>query len=187
MRGFLRVYADELGLDGQLYVDEFNSRFSVSGGGAARHTRAGRSACPYRRGTLAASPPARFSSSLAVISGSRSCSSPPSPAKSPNPKVPNLNGQTTSQQTTTTQVHGSARGHLRQYQRPAERTGSRSSKGRFKRATSKTVSGSSIWVDTTAIQNLSWTLPSGVTANGGTRVGPATVLFTPNGHKFLNG
>src|ERR1051326_3416199 len=30
VKGFLRTYADYLGLDGQLYVDEFNSRF-VSG------------------------------------------------------------------------------------------------------------------------------------------------------------
>ncbi|MFL5922060.1 MAG: helix-turn-helix domain-containing protein [Gaiellaceae bacterium] len=28
VKGFLRTYADYLGLDGQLYVDEFNSRFS---------------------------------------------------------------------------------------------------------------------------------------------------------------
>lgn len=28
-KGFLRVYADSLGLDGQLYVDEFNSRFTA--------------------------------------------------------------------------------------------------------------------------------------------------------------
>jgi hypothetical protein len=27
VKGFLRIYADYLGLDGQLYVDEFNSRF----------------------------------------------------------------------------------------------------------------------------------------------------------------
>ncbi len=27
VRGFLRTYADYLGLDGQLYVDEYNSRF----------------------------------------------------------------------------------------------------------------------------------------------------------------
>ena len=30
VKGFLRTYAEYLGLDGQLYVDEFNSRF-VSG------------------------------------------------------------------------------------------------------------------------------------------------------------
>ena len=31
VKGFLRTYADYLGLDGQLYVDEFNSRFSAEG------------------------------------------------------------------------------------------------------------------------------------------------------------
>ena len=29
IKGFLRTYADCLGLDGQLYVDEYNSRFVV--------------------------------------------------------------------------------------------------------------------------------------------------------------
>ena len=29
VKGFLRTYADHLGLDGQLYVDEFNSRYGV--------------------------------------------------------------------------------------------------------------------------------------------------------------
>ena len=31
VKGFLRTYADYLGLDGQLYVDEFNSRFVADG------------------------------------------------------------------------------------------------------------------------------------------------------------
>jgi Helix-turn-helix domain len=31
IKGFLRVYADYLGLDGQIYVDEYASRFVVSG------------------------------------------------------------------------------------------------------------------------------------------------------------
>jgi hypothetical protein len=30
VKGFLRLYADRLGLDGQLYVDEYNSRFSLT-------------------------------------------------------------------------------------------------------------------------------------------------------------
>src|SRR5436305_9858262 len=30
VKGFLRTYADYLGLDGQLYVDEYNSRFADS-------------------------------------------------------------------------------------------------------------------------------------------------------------
>jgi cytoskeletal protein RodZ len=31
IKGFLRTYADYLGLDGQLYVDEYNSRYTVGG------------------------------------------------------------------------------------------------------------------------------------------------------------
>ena len=35
VKGFLRTYADFLGLDGQLYVDEYDSRFVVDGFGEA--------------------------------------------------------------------------------------------------------------------------------------------------------
>jgi hypothetical protein len=46
VKGFLRTYADYLGLDGQLYVDEFNSRFVVDD----REHRARRSSArPQRR------------------------------------------------------------------------------------------------------------------------------------------
>ena len=61
MRGFLRVYADELGLDGQLYVDEFNSRFSLLEEGNAEARRRERRV-PVQAKRLATSPPARLSS-----------------------------------------------------------------------------------------------------------------------------
>jgi cytoskeletal protein RodZ len=44
VKGFLRTYADRLGLEGQLYVDEYNSRFS-----AVEEAPAPRSAAPRRR------------------------------------------------------------------------------------------------------------------------------------------
>jgi hypothetical protein len=44
VKGFLRTYADRLGLDGQLYVDEYNSRFS-----AVEEAPAPRSTAPRRR------------------------------------------------------------------------------------------------------------------------------------------
>ena len=47
VKGFLRTYADYLGLDGQLYVDEFNSRF-VAGDDRERR-RARSSARPQQR------------------------------------------------------------------------------------------------------------------------------------------
>src|SRR5438132_6335759 len=36
VKGFLRTYADYLGLDGQLYVDEYNSRFATDDDRSAR-------------------------------------------------------------------------------------------------------------------------------------------------------
>lgn len=46
VKGFLRSYAEYLGLDGQLYVDEYNSRFVV--GEEERPSRPRRSAPPSR-------------------------------------------------------------------------------------------------------------------------------------------
>ena len=48
VKGFLRTYADYLGLDGQLYVDEYNSRF-VAGRGLRR-------SAPRRDGRAGAEP-----------------------------------------------------------------------------------------------------------------------------------
>jgi Helix-turn-helix domain len=48
VKGFLRTYAEYLGLDGQLYVDEYNSRFV--GAGEDHEPRSRRSAArPHRR------------------------------------------------------------------------------------------------------------------------------------------
>ena len=48
VKGFLRSYSEYLGLDGQLYVDEYNSRFVV--GEEEAPTRPRRSAPPQSRG-----------------------------------------------------------------------------------------------------------------------------------------
>ena len=44
VKGFLRTYADYLGLDGQLYVDEFNSRFVTDDRERPRRSSAARRA-----------------------------------------------------------------------------------------------------------------------------------------------
>ena len=51
VKGFLRSYADYLGLDGQLYVDEYNSRYRDRRGGraASRPARPGGEAPPGER------------------------------------------------------------------------------------------------------------------------------------------
>jgi cytoskeletal protein RodZ len=48
VKGFLRTYAEYLGLDGQLYVDEFNSRF-VAGDDHEPRVRRSASSRPQRR------------------------------------------------------------------------------------------------------------------------------------------
>lgn len=48
VKGFLRSYAEYLGLDGQLYVDEYNSRFVVGEGEEHQSFRPRRSAAPSR-------------------------------------------------------------------------------------------------------------------------------------------
>ena len=65
VKGFLRTYADYLGLDGQLYVDEFNSRF----GGRRGAARAGRRATHLARGQAA--PAARTSLDRVRAGGDR--------------------------------------------------------------------------------------------------------------------
>jgi cytoskeleton protein RodZ len=49
VKGFLRTYAEYLGLDGQLYVDEFNSRFVSGGDEHEPRVRRSAAARPRRR------------------------------------------------------------------------------------------------------------------------------------------
>src|SRR5437868_507001 len=49
VKGFLRTYAEYLGLDGQLYVDEFNSRFVSGGDEHEPRVRRSAAARPQRR------------------------------------------------------------------------------------------------------------------------------------------
>jgi cytoskeleton protein RodZ len=56
VKGFLKAYADQLGLDGDLYVEEFNSRYAI---GEEEPAPRGRSSWPG---------PGRFQSSAVLIS-----------------------------------------------------------------------------------------------------------------------
>ena len=67
VKGFLRTYAEYLGLDGQLYVDEFNSRF-VSG--EDHEARSARDARPLGRSGATGAPKRRSSSSPSLRSWS---------------------------------------------------------------------------------------------------------------------
>jgi cytoskeleton protein RodZ len=57
VKGFLKAYADQLGLDGDLYVEEFNSRYATEEE-PAQHVRGGGGSWP---------PPVRLQSSAVLI------------------------------------------------------------------------------------------------------------------------
>lgn len=183
MRGFLRVYADELGLDGQLYVDEFNSRYTVSEEAvSASRNRERKTPVQTRHsrrvatGAVAISLAVIIVVSIVIIAAFTS--------KSPNPQVPNLGRQTTSEGTTTlkiTAVHGDVSVDARR----GGQNGDQIFGGMLMKGRHLTLSGPKIWVRVTAIQNLRWTMPGGISATAGDRVGPATVLFSPSGPKYL--
>jgi len=44
-----------------------------------------------------------------------------------------------------------------------------------------------LWIRVSAVQNIRWTLPGGISTDSGNRFGPRTVIFTPTGHRFITG
>ena len=181
-RGFLSVYADELGLDGQLYVDEFNSRFSVSEEKAStarsRERRVPVQARHSRRvatGAVVIALAIIIVVSVVIIAAFKS--------KAPQTDVVNLT-QTTGQEMTRLTITA-VRGDTFLDVRPGGENGSPIYQEILLKGRSKSFSEPSLWIQVGAIQNLSWTLPGKEPATAGKRVGPATVLFTPNGPQFL--
>lgn len=184
MRGFLRVYADELGLDGQLYVDEFNSRYTVSEEAISASQRRERRAPIHTKHSRRIATSAVVASlaiiivvSIVIIAAFKS--------KSPNPTVTNLHGQTTTQEVSLkiTAVHGDVSVDARR----GGQNGGLIFGGMLVKGHHLTLTGPTIWVRVTAIQNIRWTLAGGISATAGNRVGPATVLFSSNGPKYLTG
>jgi len=185
MRGFLRVYADELGLDGQLYVDEFNSRFSVSEEVVSTsRSRERRTPVQTRHSRRVATSAVVIS--LAIIIGVSLLLFAAFTSKSPKADVVNLHPQTTSQETTRLTITA-VRGDTFVDVRVGGENGDRVYGDILLKGRSKSFSYPSLWVSVGAIQNLRWTLASGAPTTAGTRVGPATVLFTGNKHRFLTG
>jgi hypothetical protein len=172
-RGFLRVYAEELGLDGQLYVDEFNSRFSVSEEGSA----------PFRRRDVR--PPTRQSrriASLAVVLTLGTIG-----------VILALfvfafsNSSNTKPVRTTTLKITAVRGDVSVEVRAGGPGGDLLFAGTLIKGHSKPFKAPRIWIKVSAAQNIRWTLSGGTSVDTSNRFGPAIVLFTPGKHKFLAG
>ena len=183
MRGFLRVYADELGLDGQLYVDEFNSRFSVSeqavSAPRSRERKTPVETQHSRRiatGAVVIALAIIIVVSLVIIAAFT--------GKSPKAEVANLHGQTTSQEMTRLKITA-VRGDVSVEARIGGQNGDLIYGGMLLKGHHLSLRRPTIWIKVTAIQNVSWTLAGGTPATAGKRGGPATVLFTPNGPTFL--
>ena len=149
IRGFLRVYADDLGLDGQLYVDEFNSRYLSSeetrtvfrhsdGVTSARSRRIASAAVILSIITIAA-----VVFLIVVALGGKS------PAKKPSEKQ-SMNW--------TVAAKGGA---VVVVARARERGGTLLFSGKLLRGQSHSFSSSPVWLRVRPIQHLRLTLPGG--------------------------
>jgi cytoskeletal protein RodZ len=180
-RGFLRVYAEELGLDGQLYVDEFNSRFSVSEeAGAPFRRRESRPSTRHSR-RVASVAVVLSLATIAVLLALIFAAFTSAPSSSPTTN----SSRTKAVRTTTlkiTAVHGdvSVEAHS------GGRGGDLLFGGTLVRGHSQTFKANRLWIKVSAFQNVRWTLPGGISFNSSTRFGPRTAVFTPSGHKFLS-
>ena len=169
-RGFLRVYAEELGLDGQLYVDEFNSRFAVSEEAGApfrrhesrpptRHSRRIASgAVVLALGTIAAVLALFFvafrnTSSRQPASRSTTNGANTKPAQKTTMKITAVHGDVS------VEAHTGGRG------------GALLFGGTLVRGHSQTFKAPRIWIKVSAAQNVRWMLPGGSRSTPGTGSG----------------
>ena len=106
VKGFLRTYADYLGLEGQLYLDEYNSRFTT-----AEEAPVAQSAAPRRRGRpvesnfVVVALAGIVAVTVLVVVGLREAGS---DAPNDPPIVPATTGQTTTESTATDTSGGPA-------------------------------------------------------------------------------
>ena len=181
-RGFLRVYADELGLEGQLYVDEFNSRFAVSEEGGAPFRRR-ESRTPTRQSRRIASLAVVLTvGTIAVVLALFVF------AFTPNSNNPQSTNPASAKPARAITLKITAvRGDVSVEERAGGRGGALLFGGTLVRGHSQTFTASRLWIKVSAYQNIRWTLPDGNSIVSQKRFGPATILFTAAGHSFLSG
>jgi cytoskeleton protein RodZ len=115
VKGFLRTYADYLGLEGQLYLDEYNSRFTT-----AEETPVTQSTAPKRRSRpvesnfIVIALAGIVAVTVLVLVGLREAGEDP---QNEPPIVPATTGQTTTEQGPAETTTGAAAGQARSVRR----------------------------------------------------------------------
>jgi cytoskeletal protein RodZ len=104
VKGFLRTYADYLGLEGQLYLDEYNSRFTTAEEApVAQSTAPRRRSRPVESNLVVVALAGIVAVTVLVVVGLREAGSDPS---NDPPIVPATTGQTTTESTATETTAG---------------------------------------------------------------------------------
>jgi cytoskeletal protein RodZ len=104
VKGFLRTYADYLGLEGQLYLDEYNSRFmAAEEAPVAQSTAPRRRSRPVESNLVVVALAGIVAVTVLVVVGLREAGSDPS---NDPPIVPATTGQTTTESTATETTAG---------------------------------------------------------------------------------
>ena len=185
-RGFLRVYAEELGLDGQLYVDEFNSRFAVSEEGSAPF-RKSENRSPTRQSRRIASLAVVLTlGTIAVVLALFVAAFISNTPDNGTGGASSTKSSNTKPARTTTLKITAVRGDVSVEARRGGQGGGLLFGGTLVRGHSQTFKTARLWIKVSAAQNIRWTLQGGTSVDSRDRFGPATVLFTPGEHRFLS-
>jgi Uncharacterized protein conserved in bacteria len=185
-RGFLRVYADELGLDGQLYVDEFNSRFAVSEEGNAPFRRR-ESRTPTRQSRRIASLAVVLTVGTIAVALALVFAFTPNTGNQKPVNAKSTKNSATKPARTITLKLTAVRGDVSVEAHTGGQGGALLFGGTLVRGHSQTFTATRLWIKVSAAQNIRWTLSGGNSVDTSNRFGPATVLFTPGEHRFLTG
>jgi cytoskeleton protein RodZ len=106
VKGFLRTYADYLGLEGQLYLDEYNSRFTTAEEApVAQSTAPRRRSRPVESNLVVVALAGIVAVTVLVVVGLREAGADP---QNEPPLVPATTGQTTPESTATETTAGPA-------------------------------------------------------------------------------
>ena len=106
VKGFLRTYADYLGLEGQLYLDEYNSRFTTAEEApVAQSTAPRRRSRPVESNLVVVALAGIVAVTVLVVVGLREAGADP---QNEPPIVPATTGQTTTESTATETTAGPA-------------------------------------------------------------------------------